>query len=80
MNTENSPETNNEPGHEIISVIVLSGNKRIKAEFVLNDNYVNEVELTLAFAGFCYKAHAPTYFEALNKIRLILEKDNIYPI
>jgi len=80
METESSPEINNEPGHEIKSVIVLSGNKRIKAKFVLNDNYGNEVELALTFAGHSYKSHAPTYFEAMNKIRLILEKDNIYPI
>jgi len=80
MDTENSPDTNNEPGHETINASVLSGNKRIAAEFVLNDNYGSGVELTLTFAGQSYKSNAPTYFEAMNKIRLILEKDNIYPI
>ena len=75
-----SMDTRNEPGHETIKAYVLSGNKRIEAVFILNDNPGYEVELTLKFAGHSYKAHAPTYFEAMNKIRLILEKDDIYPI
>ena len=80
MDTGNSPDTKNESGHEVIKVFVLSGNKRIDAVFELNDKNGNEVELTLTFAGYSYKSHAPTYFEAMNKIRLILEKDSIYPI
>lgn len=80
MDMEHAPDTENDLGHEIINVFVLSGNKHFEAVFELNDNYGNEVQLTLSFAGHSYKSHAPTYFEAMNKIRLILEKDNIYPI
>ena len=80
MDTETSPEINNETGHETINVAVLSGNKRISAVFVLNDSYGSEVQLTLTFAEHSYRAHATTYFEAMNKIRLVLEKDGIYPV
>ena len=80
MNIKHASSTENESGHELISVFVFSDGKRIKSTFELNDKCGNYVELTLIFMERRYKSQAATFFRALNKIRANLEMDNKYLI
>jgi len=71
-----APYTENELGHEIVKIKILSDGKPIDAILELNDEYGDDVEITLTVEGDILKSQAHTFFEALNKLRVILEKDN----
>ena len=80
LNTNYAPYTENELGHELIQTFVLADDGLLEATFELNEQCGQDVELTITFAGQSHTAQAPSFFEALNGIREILEKDNIYPV
>ena len=75
-----APYTENELEHELIQTLVLSEDGLSEAIFELNEECGEDVGLTLRFAGQSHTSQAPSFFEALNGIREILEKDNRYPI
>ena len=75
-----APCTENESGHELINVTLQTTSGTIPAVFELNDNCGDAVALTLTFSGQSQTAKASSYFEALSQVRLLLEKDEQYPI
>ena len=68
--------TENELGHEIVKIRILSDDKSIDATLELNDEYGDDVEITLTVEGDVLKSQEHTFFEALNKLREILDKGN----